>query len=324
MGQMIDGVWSDENILTEIEADGRYQKKPSAFRDHISTDGASGFPAEPGRYVLYSSVACPWAQRTVLFRALKQLGDIIPLHNTQQNPDGGGWWFGGEKHRVPGTDTDVEFLHEIYGLADAGYTGKVTVPTLWDTQKKTVVNNESSEIIRMFNGAFAEFAESTPDYYAEPLRPQIDVMNDKILTGINNAVNGCGRVTSQEAYERSYDLLFATLDELDDLLGHQRYLCGDTQTESDWRFFPTLVRFDAIYYIGYKCNKRRVEDYPNLSNYVRDLYQTPGIAETCDLAEMKALVYRPGGPIASNGVVPKGPDTDFAGPHDRDRFSLAA
>ncbi len=325
MGQMIDGVWSRENIFTEIEADGSYQKKPSFFRGHVTADGADGFKAEPGRYILYNSMACPWAQRVVLFRSLKLLEDIVPMFNTSQNPDGGGWWFGGEKHKVPGTDVEVQFLHEIYALADSVYTGKVTVPTLWDSHKKTVVNNESSEIIRMFNSAFVDFAAETPDMYPEALRPEIDAMNEKILRGVNDAVNGCGRVTDQDAYERAYDLLFESLDELEDLLGRQKYLCGDVQTEADWRLFPTLVRFDAIYYVGYKCNKRRIEDYPNLSNYARDLFQTPGISNTCDVSEMKRLVYSKGGPIpASNGVVPKGPDSDFSRPHDRDRFASAA
>jgi len=320
MGQMIDGVWSDENIHTEIEADGSYKKKPSVFRGHVTADGSSGFKAEAGRYHLYSSIACPWAHRTVLFRAQKKLEDIVELHNTAQNPDGGGWWFQGSPHNVPGTDVEVNFLHEIYALADPNYTGKVTVPTLWDAEKKTVVNNESSEIIRMFNTAFSEFSGDTPDLYPSNEREAIDAMNEKILRGVNDGVNGCGRVSSQEAYEKSFDLLFDTMDELEEILSRQRYLCGDHLTESDWRLYPTLVRFDAIYYIGYKCNKKRLEDYPNLSNYTRDLYQQPGIADVSDVETMKALVYKKGGPIPSNGVVPKGPEVNFSQPHDRDRF----
>ena len=321
MGQMLDGAWTEEDIQSEIAKDGSYVKKPSVFRKAITADGSSGHKAEAGRYVLYSSVSCPWAQRTLLFRTLKKLGGIIDLFNTVKNPDGGGWWFDGENHTVPGTERSIRYLHELYALADPQYTGRVTVPTLWDSHKKTIVCNESSEIIRMFNTEFDGLADPTPDLYPEPLKAGIDEMNDLILNGVNNAVNGCGRSKSQQAYEESYELLFSTFDRLEDLLSGQRYLCGNQQTESDWRLFPTLVRFDAIYYLGYKCNKRRIEDYPNLSAYLRDLYQTPGVADICDVDEMKRLVYSPGGPIASNGIVPKGPALDFMRLHGREHLS---
>lgn len=317
MGQMIDGVWSEEDILSEIAKDGSYVKKPSVFRNAVTADGSTPHPAEAGRYILYSSVACPWAQRTLLFRTLKKLENVIPLFNTVKNAEGGGWWFDGEKHAVPGTDQSVQYLHEIYAIADPHYTGRVTVPTLWDSQKQTVVCNESSEIIRMFNGEFSAFTEPAADLYPASLQAKIDEMNDLILGGVNNAVNGCGRSKSQQAYEASYDLLFSTFDQLEALLSKQRFLCGTQQTEADWRLFPTLVRFDSIYYIGYKCNKQRLEDYPNLSAYLRDLYQSPGIAEICDLEQMKRLIFRRGGPIGSNGIVPKGPQVDFNRPHNR-------
>ncbi len=319
MGQLIEGVWKDEDILSEIMADGSYVKRTSIFRNFITADGSSGFKAEPGRYVLYSSVACPWAQRTLLFRALKKLEGIIELYDTVQNPERtGGWWFDGNDHQVPGTEVSVKFLHEIYALADPEYSGRVSVPALWDKEKQTVVSNESSEIIRMFNSEFAEFTDTTPDFYPEALRPKIEEMNDLVLKGVNDAVNGCGRSKSQQAYEASYDVLFTTFDKLDELLAGQRYLCGDQQTEADWRLFPTLVRFDAIHYLGYLCNKRRIEDYPNLSAYTRDLYQTPGIAETVNIDLMKKLVYGPGGPVTSTGIIPKGPDVDFSRPHGRE------
>lgn len=321
MGQLIDGVWSDDDLISEIKADGAYQKKDAIFRDAITADGSSGFKAETGRYVLYSSVACPWAQRTLLFRALKKLEGIVELYDTVQNPTRkGGWWFGGEEHRVPGTDTSVQYLHEIYTLANGDYSGRVSVPALWDREKRTIVSNESSEIIRMFNSEFADLAEPTPDFYPEPLRPKIEEMNALVLKGVNDAVNGCGRSKSQQAYEASFEVLFDTLDKLDDLLSGQRYLCGNQQTEADWRLFPTLIRFDAIHYLGYLCNKRRIEDYPNLSAFTRDLYQTPGIAGTVDIDLMKKLVYGPGGPVTSTGIIPKGPEVDFNRPHGREKM----
>jgi len=259
-----------------------------------------------------------------LFRTLKQLEDIVPLFNTVQCPDGGGWWFKGDTHKVPGTEASISFLHELYALADPHYTGRVSVPTIWDAEKKTIVSNESSEIIRMFNSAFAEHTDNDTDYYPAHLRGEIDAMNAIVLAGVNDAVNGCGRSKSQIAYDESYDILFSTFDRLEDILSNRRYLCGNVQTEADWRLFPSLFRFDSIYYIGYKCNKQRIEDYPNLSNYLRDLYQTPGIAEASDLEAAKICIYAPGGPIASNGIVPKGPNVDFSRAHDRGRFEEAA
>ena len=323
MGQLVNGKWTDENVVSEI-VDGLYVKKPSLLRNIVTADGDHGFKAESGRYHLYAAISCPWAHRTVLFRTLKNLAPHIGLTNLATSPNGGGWNVVGPPHRVPGTDTEVGYLHQVYSLGDPDYTGKVTVPTLWDSHDKLVVNNESSEIIRMFNSAFDEIAEPSPDYYPAELHDEIDEMNRLILEGVNNAINDCGRSSGQAAYEKSFELLFGTLDRLEDLLGNQRYLCGDRQTEADWRLFPNLVRFDAIYYIGYKCNRQLLSEYENLSNYLRDLYQTPGIAACCDIEENKRLVYGPGGPIASNGVVPKGPVIDFTCGHNRDRFAAAA
>ena len=323
MGHLLNGTWTDDDALSEIR-DGRYVKKPSLFRNFVTADGSSGFPAQPGRYILYSSVGCPWAHRAVLFRCLKKLDDVVPLIDTAQKEGGQGWAFGDGGHVVPGTGHRAQYLHEVYTLADPDCTSRVTVPTLWDSERRLVVSNESSEIIRMFNAEFSGFAEPTPDYYPQALRSEIDAMNEKVLAGVNNGVNGCGRSKSQKAYEESFDLLFGTLDELEARLDGQRYLCGAVQTEADWRLFPNLIRFDAIYYIGYKCNLRRLEDYPNLSNYLRDLYQTPGIAGVVDVEGMKRNTFGRAGPINANGIVPKGPDLNLTRPHDRARFAEAA
>ena len=279
MGQLVDGTWSTENVLVQHDAKGLYFKRDSVFRSLISNETKSEFPAEPGRYHLYCAVACPWAHRATLMRTLKKLEPFVTLINTFQEPDGQGWSFGEEGHIVPGTDRRVRWLHELYTVADPACTTRVTVPTLWDAKTRRVVNNEFSEIIRIFNTAFSGVAEATPDYYPEALRPEIDATNALVLKGVNNAVNGCGYSISQEAYDSSVKLLFGTLDSLEARLSEQRYLCGDVETEADWRLFPSLARFDPCYYVGYKCNLRRLDEYPNLSNYLRELYQKPGIAE---------------------------------------------
>jgi putative glutathione S-transferase len=321
MGQLVDGKWSTENVLIQHDDKGLYFKRDSVFRDSISNQAQCEFPAEPGRYHLYCAVACPWAHRATLMRTLKRLEPFVTLTDTFQEPGGQGWSFGESGHIVPGTDRRVRWLHELYTIADPACTTRVTVPTLWDAKSRQVVNNESSEIIRMFNTAFVGIAEPSPDYYPEPLRPAIDATNALVLKGVNNAVNGCGYSISQEAYDSSVQVLFATLDTLEQRLSQQRYLCGDAETEADWRLFPSLVRFDPCYYVGYKCNLHRLEEYPNLSNYLRELYQTPGIAEVCDVAGMKRGVFSKAGPIGSNGIVPIGPTVDYLRPHDRGRLA---
>lgn len=320
MGQLIEGKWVEGNVITNHDDKGLYFKRPSVFRDRVSAEPGAEFPAESGRYHLYCAVACPWAHRAVLFRVLKKLEPHIRLWNTFQEPGGQGWSFGEQGHVVPGVDTKVRWLHEIYQIADPGCTTRVTVPTLWDAKTRRIVNNESSEIIRIFNDAFAAVTGATHDYYPPALRTEIDAMNALVLKGINNAVNGCGYSITQEAYDLSVKLLFDTLDALEVRLSRQSYLCGATQTEADWRLFPSLVRFDAVYYVGYKCNLRRLEDYPNLSNYLRELYQTPGIAAACDIATMKRGVYSKAGPVGANGIVPIGPVVDHMRPHDRARL----
>jgi putative glutathione S-transferase len=320
MGQLIDGRWTTDNVLVQHDAKGLYFKRDSVFRHRIESGPGAEFPAEPGRYHLYCAVACPWAHRTTLMRTLKKLEPFVTLTNTFQEEDGEGWSFGAQGHAVPGTGKRVRFLHELYTIADPACTTRVTVPTLWDAKTCRIINNESSEIIRIFNTAFAALAEPTPDYYPEKLRPEIDAANTLVLKGINNAVNGCGYSISQEAYDTSVKLLFDTLDGLEQRLSRQRYLCGDAETEADWRLFPSLVRFDPCYYVAYKCNLRRLEEYANLSNYLRELYQKPGIADVCDIAGMKRGVYSKAGPVGGNGIIPAGPSVDYTRPHDRERL----
>jgi len=320
MGQLVDGKWNAQNVLVQHDDKGLYFKRASVFRQQISNDARSEFPAEPGRYHLYCAVACPWAHRATLMRTLKKLERFVTLTNTFQEVGGEGWSFGKDGHIVPGTDQRIRWLHEFYTIADPTCTTRVTVPTLWDAKTRRIVNNESSDIIRMFNTAFVGIAESSPDYYPEALRAEIDATNAFVLKGVNNAVNGCGYSISQEAYDSSVTLLFATLDDLESRLSQQRYLCGDVQTEADWRLFPSLVRFDPCYYVGYKCNLRRLNEYHNLSNYLRELYQTPGIADVCDVAGMKRGVFGKAGPIGANGIIPVGPTVDYSRPHDRQRL----
>ncbi len=323
MGQLMDGRWTAENVFVQHDAMGLYFKRDSVFRERIGSEPGSGFPAERGRYHLYCAIACPWAHRATLMRTLKRLEPFVSLTDTFQEPGGQGWSFGEPGHVVPGTDRRVRWLHELYTIADPACTTRVTVPTLWDARTRRVVNNESSEIMRMFNTAFSGVAPASPDYYPQALRPGIDATNALVLEGVNNAVNGCGYSISQEAYDISVKLLFETLDGLEARLAEQRYLCGDVQTEADWRLFPSLVRFDPCYYVGYKCNLRRLDEYPNLSGYLRELYQTPGIAGHCDIAGMKRGVFGKAGPVGSNGIIPIGPTVDYSRPHDRDRLPRA-
>jgi len=320
MGQLVDGKWSTENVQVQHDDTGLYFKRASLFRQRVGHELQSEFPAEAGRYHLYCAVACPWAHRATLMRTLKKLEPFVTLTDTFQEFHGQGWSFGSEGHVVPGTDRRVRWLHELYTIADPTCTTRVTVPTLWDAKTCRVVNNESSEIMRMFNNAFSEIAPASPNYYPDPLRAEIDATNALVLKGVNNAVNGCGYSISQEAYDSSVKLLFETLDSIEARLSQQRYLCGEVETEADWRLFPSLVRFDPCYYVGYKCNLRRLDEYPNLSNYLRELYQEPGIADVCDIAGMKRGVFSKAGPVGSNGIIPIGPAFDYSRPHDRERL----
>jgi putative glutathione S-transferase len=325
MGLLVDGVWHDQWYDT-AKSGGRFQRDPSRFRNWITADGSAGpsgqggFAAEPGRYHLYVSLACPWAHRTLIFRKLKKLEDAIAVSvvSWYMGPDG--WTFdkatGSSGDRVNGRSR----LSDVYLLADPHYTGRVTVPTLWDKTWRTIVNNESSEIIRMLNTAFDAYTDVRTDFYPTELRAEIDRVNELIYANINNGVYRTGFATTQEAYEEAFANLFGALDEVERRLSSQRYLVGARPTEADWRLFTTLIRFDAVYVGHFKCNLRRIADYRNLSNYLRDLYQTPGIAETVDLSHCKRHYYVSHAKINPTGLVPLGPELDFLAPHDRDRF----
>lgn len=324
MGLLVDGVWKDQWYDTSSSG-GRFVRKDSAFRNWVTADGSAGpsgragFKAEPGRYHLFVSYACPWAHRTMIFRRLKGLEDAVSLSAVEPLMLENGWEFA-ETDPLTGAD----YAWHIYVKADPGYTGRTTVPILWDKEQNTIVSNESSEIIRMFNSAFDGLTGSTLDFYPEDLRSKIDTVNERIYHAVNNGVYKSGFATTQEAYEEAVAVLFHTLDDLDKLLGTSRYLTGGRLTEADWRLFTTLVRFDAVYVGHFKCNIRRIADYPNLSNYLLELYQMPGIAETVDMETIKQHYYGSHGTINPHGVVPVGPALDFTQAHDRNRLPAAA
>jgi putative glutathione S-transferase len=286
--------------------------------------GEDGFKAEPGRYHLYVSYACPWAHRTLILRTLKKLEDVISFSVVHHFMGENGWTFLAEDGATGDALYGSDFLHQIYTRADPAYSGRVTVPVLWDKQRQTIVSNESAEIIRMLNSAFDEWGDATRDFYPKPLRAGIDAVNELVYPAINNGVYRAGFATTQAAYEEAFDALFAALDEMELRLSRGRYLLGDRMTEADWRLFTTLVRFDPVYVGHFKCNLRRIADYPNLSNYLRDLYQTPGVAETVNMHHIKSHYYGSHATINPTRIVPKGPDLDYSAPHDRDRFRNAA
>jgi len=317
MGKLIHGVWSDEWYDTKSTG-GKFERKDSAFRDFVRADGSTRFAAEADRYHLYVSLACPWAHRTLIFRNLKGLEDAISLSIVDPYMGENGWEFGSSPDTIADHVNGAKKLHEIYTKADPNYTGRVTVPILWDRKLETIVNNESAEIIRMFNTEFDSIAERPDfDYYPETLRTEIDEMNAFVYPSINNGVYRCGFATTQAAYEEAFADLFSALDRLEALLGRQRYLVGDSITEADWRLFTTLVRFDAVYVGHFKCNLRRIADMPNLHGYLRELYQVPGIAETVNLTHIKRHYYESHGTINPTGVVPVGPELDLEVPHGR-------
>ena len=323
-GQMSDGVWHTQFHDTKSTG-GRFKRTEPKYRNWVTPDGSAGpsgtggFPAARGRYHLYVSLACPWAHRTVVFRKLKGLEDVISMTEVEPVMGDQGWQFG------PDADDDTlnrkKRLNEIYLLADPRYTGRVSVPILWDKEKRTIVNNESPEIIRMLNSAFDAFTNNRTDYYPAELRGEIDAVNALVFQSINNGVYRCGFASTQEAYEEAFLDLFGALDQLEERLSRQRYLAGARITESDWRLFTTILRFDAVYHGHFKCNLRRVADYPNLSNYLRELYQVPGVAETVNMDHIKRHYYMSMLHINPTGIVPLGPALDFEAKHDRDRFA---
>jgi putative glutathione S-transferase len=306
---------------------GKFVRTESSFRNWVTKDGSAGpsgdegFSAEPGRYHLYVSYACPWAHRALIFRALKGLEDVISVSVVHPLMPSESWVFG----EYPGATEDhinhAHYLYENYLKADPDFDGLVTVPLLWDKKQETIVNNESSEIIRMFNSAFDDHASSDADFYPEALRKEIDAINEIVYHNVNNGVYRAGFATTQSAYEEAFDQLFDTMDELEALLSRQRYLVGDQITEADWRLFTTLVRFDAVYYNHFKTNKKRLIDYPNLWAYTRELYQVPGVAETVNMDHIKYHYFGSHKSINPTGVVPKGPDIDFMLPHGRESIS---
>ena len=326
MGLLVDGKWQDVWYDTKSTR-GRFERSKSQFRNWVTADGSAGptgeggFKAEPGRYHLYVSYACPWAHRTLIFRALKKLEAVISVSVVDFLMVEEGWTFYGTTGSTGDDLYGSKRLYEIYTRADPNYSGRVTVPVLWDKQRQTIVSNESSEIIRMLNTAFNEFGDASLDFYPEALAAEIDALNDFIYPNINNGVYRAGFATEQDAYEEAFKQLFAALDTLEDRLSRQRYLTGSSLTEADWRLFTTLLRFDPVYVGHFKCNLRRIADYPNLWNYTRELYQVPGVASTVNMEHIKGHYYRSHKMINPTGVVPMGPDIDFAAPHDRDRFS---
>ncbi len=323
MGMLIDGRWIDDDAKYRSSQSGDFVRPDSAFRNHITTDGSSEFNAEPHRYHLFLAPSCPWAHRTQIVRRLKGLEEIISI-TLSDKPRKRSWAYSrGIDDLQPGEDGILE-LHDVYIAADPNCTGRVTVPTLWDREKKTIVNNESSEIIRMLNSAFNQWGDASLDLYPPAHRAQIDSLNDRIYTTLNNGVYRSGFARTQEAYEQAVGPLFETLDALDTLLSGQRYLVTDYPTEADWRLFVTLIRFDFVYFSHFKCNLRRIQDYPNLWNYTLDLYQKPGIAEIVDVEGIKRGYYGGQANVNPTGIVPVGPKIDLFGMHDRTRFKSAA
>jgi len=312
MGLLVDGVWHDQWYDTK-KSGGAFVRQDSAFRRTITRDGSSGFEPEPGRYHLYVSLACPWAHRTLIYRKLKRLDDLITVTVVDPLMLEQGWTFGD----TPDPLTGSRFLYQVYTTADPSYSGRVTVPVLWDKRQRTIVNNESAEIIRMLNHAFDGLTGSTLDLYPPALADEIDALNARIYDTVNNGVYKAGFATGQAPYEAAVRALFATLDMLEERLGRTRFLTGGRFTEADWRLFTTLVRFDAVYYGHFKCNLRHLWDYPNLWGYARDLYQTPGVAETVDLAQIKRHYYMSQRAVNPSQIVPLGPPLDFSTPHGR-------
>ena len=316
MGYLINGEWHDKWRDTEA-ADGSFVRPDAKVRNWITATGEpgpsgdGGFKAEAGRYHLYIADSCPWAHRAVIFRLLKGLEDMISMSVVNAISGANGWTFDEGHGVVPDPEFGAAYLYEIYQKSDPDYTGQVTVPTLWDRKQKKLVSNESSEIIRMFNSAFDDIGAREGDYYPEALRPEIDEINELVYGAINNGVYRVGFAISQEAYDAAYVKLFDALDELEERLATRTYLVGEQLTEADWRLFTTLIRFDVVYHGAFRCNKRRIVDYPNLSEFVRLLYGMPGIADTVDFWSIKAHYYASDKLLKQTRIVPLGPEIDF-------------
>ncbi len=322
MGMLINGVWhSDADNATSKS--GEFQRQDSSIRNWITTDGkpgkngVDGFLAEPNRYHLYISLACPWAHRTLIFRKLKNLEDLISVSYVSPNMLDDGWTFNKKEGSSGDIINNFNYLHQVYTANNPNYTGKVTVPILWDKHKKCIVNNESAEIIRMFNSEFNHLSNNTKDYYPQNLQKDIDKINEFVYENINNGVYRCGFATTQEAYNDAYHKLFTALDKINTILTTNRYLVGSQITEADWRLFTTLIRFDSVYYGHFKCNKKSIENYPALREYLRELYQWPGIADTVNFTHIKQHYYFSHRKINPTQIVPIGPEIDYTIPHTR-------
>lgn len=327
MGLLVEGKWQNQWYDTEATG-GRFQRDISRFRSWVTVDGSAGpsglegFKAEPNRYHLYVSLACPWAHRTLIYRKLKGLEDMTSVSAVHPLMHEHGWTFNEGEGVIPDPIFNADYMHQIYTKAKSDYTGRVTVPVLWDKKNNTIVSNESSEIIRMFNSAFDEVgANKDVNFLPEALRSEIDELNDYIYPNINNGVYKSGFATTQEAYEEAVVDLFKALDTIEARLEKNRYLTGDTITEADWRLFTTLVRFDPVYVGHFKCNIKRIVDYPNLWGYLRDLYQVPGVAETVNMDHIKTHYYGSHDTINPTLIVPVGPEIDFMTPHGREKLS---
>ncbi len=319
MGKLIDGVWHKQELIPETQ-EGRFVRPESPFRDWIRRDGTAGHPAEAGRYHLYVSLACPWAHRTLILRKLKGLEEAVSLSVVDPIMTDEGWHFSKGPGCIPDSVSGCRYLREVYLRASPRYTGRVTVPLLWDKKEGTAVSNESADIVRMLNAELDPVAgHPERDFYPPELRGAIDEVNAWVYADINNGVYKTGFAQTQEAYEEAYDALFAALDAVEARLAGQRYLTGNRLTEADWRLFTTLVRFDAVYHGHFKCNLRRIADYPNLSGYLRELYQWPGVRETVDFTHIKQHYYYSHAKVNPSRIVPKGPVLDLDRPHDRDR-----
>lgn len=321
LGLLTEGKWVSER--EQEDSQGKFVRPSTTFRNKITADGSSGFKAESGRYHLYICWACPWAHRTAIMRQLKGLEDVISLSVVAPEIDENGWEFSKEPGCIPDAVNNAHYLWEIYALADHEYSGRVTVPVLWDKETATIVNNESREIIQMFDTEFGAFSRSKVNFYPENLRTVIDQAIESIYQPINNGVYRAGFATSQSAYEEAVTELFNALDHWEKVLAEQRYLCGEHITEADWCMFTTLLRFDAVYYVHFKCNVRRVVDYPNLWNYLKELYQVPGVKETCNLDHIKRHYYKSHPKVNPTRIVPIGPLINFDAPHNRYRMGAA-
>ena len=322
MGLLVNGQWQDKWYDTDNNQ-GEFKREAAQLRNWVTADGSAGqsgdagFKAEKDRYHLYVSLACPWAHRTLIFRHLKGLEDYISVSVVSPDMLEHGWTFDKDNHSTGDALFDSDFMHQIYTRNKANYSGRVTVPVLWDKKTQRIVSNESAEIIRMFNSAFNSLTGNERDFYPQSLRSEIDEVNEFVYHNINNGVYRAGFATTQEAYTEAFDDLFAALDKIEQRLSANRYLVGDTLTEADWRLFTTLIRFDSVYVGHFKCNLRTIESYPAISNYLRELYQIEGVSKTVDFYHIKRHYYFSHTMINPTQVVPKGPDIDYARSHNR-------